>query len=70
MPSIVRKPPRAPAHDSAGCVPATISEAGGVRYLHLGTPWVQGAMRIRKPLWPELEYVQRMLVWMLLRPAT
>ena len=26
--------------------PATISEFDGVRYLHLGTPWVQGAMRI------------------------
>lgn len=50
--------------------PATISEAEGVRYLHLGTPWVQGAMRIRKPLAIELEYVQRMMVWMLLRPSS
>ncbi|MFZ2651296.1 MAG: spermidine synthase [Burkholderiaceae bacterium] len=49
--------------------PATISEAGGVRYLHLGTPWVQGAMRIREPLAIELEYVQRMMVWLLLRPG-
>jgi spermidine synthase len=48
--------------------PATISEADGVRYLHLGTPWVQGAMRINKPAVLELEYVQRMMVWMLLRP--
>ncbi len=48
--------------------PATVSEADGVRYLHLGTPWVQGAMRLRKPLAIELEYVQRMLAWMLLRP--
>jgi spermidine synthase len=48
--------------------PATISEADGVRYLHLGTPWVQGAMRIRKPLALELEYIQRMMAWMLLRP--
>jgi spermidine synthase len=48
--------------------PATVSEADGVRYLHLGTPWVQGAMRIRKPAAIELEYVQRMMVWMLLRP--
>jgi len=47
--------------------PATISESDGVRYLHLGTPWVQGAMRIRKPLAIELEYVQRMMVWLLLR---
>ena len=49
--------------------PATVSESDGVRYLHLGTPWVQGAMRIRKPLAIELEYVQRMMVWMLLRPS-
>lgn len=48
--------------------PATISEFDGVRYLHLGTPWVQGAMRIRKPLAIELAYVQRMMAWMLLRP--
>ncbi len=48
--------------------PATLSEFDGVRYLHLGTPWVQGAMRIRKPQAIELEYVQRMLVWLLLRP--
>jgi spermidine synthase len=47
--------------------PATISEADGVRYLHLGTPWVQGAMRIRKSLSLELEYIQRMMAWMLLR---
>ena len=49
--------------------PATISEADGVRYLHLGTPWVQGAMRIRKPLVLELDYIQRMMAWMLLRPS-
>lgn len=47
--------------------PATISEFEGVRYLHLGTPWVQGAMRARKPLAIELEYVRRMMVWLLLR---
>lgn len=45
---------------------ATLSEFDGVRYLHLGdTPWVQGAMRVRKPQVIELEYVQRMLVWLL-----
>jgi spermidine synthase len=49
--------------------PATISEFDGVRYLHLGTPWVQGAMRIRQSLALELEYIQRMMVWMLLRPS-
>jgi spermidine synthase len=49
--------------------PATISEHDGVRYLHLSTPWVQGAMRIARPQAIELEYVQRMLAWMLWRPA-
>ena len=53
---------------AAGELPeATISESAGVRYLHLGTPWVQGAMRIDDPLAIELEYVRRMMVWMLTR---
>ena len=47
--------------------PATMSEFEGVRYLHLGTPWVQGAMRVRKPHTLELEYIQRMMVWLLFR---
>jgi spermidine synthase len=59
-------PRRAPGAELA---PATISEADGVRYLHLGTPWVQGAMRLRRSLGLELEYIQRMMVWMLLRPT-
>jgi spermidine synthase len=50
-------------------VPATISESDGVRYLHLDSPWIQGAMRIADPKAIELEYVQRMMAWMLLRPA-
>jgi spermidine synthase len=46
---------------------ATISEFEGVRYLHLGqTPWVQGAMRLRKTRVIELEYVRRMMVWLLM----
>jgi spermidine synthase len=43
----------------------TLSEHDGVRYLHLGTPWVQGAMRIARPRAIELEYVQRMLASLL-----
>jgi len=46
---------------------ATISEQRGVRYLHLDTPWIQGAMRIRQPQKLELEYIQRMMAWLLLR---
>lgn len=48
--------------------PVTLSEQDGVRYLHFGTEWVQGAMRIRKPNWPELEYAQQMMAWMLWLP--
>jgi len=48
---------------------ATISEFDGVRYLHLGTDWVQGAMRIRQPRKLELEYIQRMMAWLLWRPS-
>jgi spermidine synthase len=45
--------------------PVTLSEQDGVRYLHFGTEWVQGAMRIRKPDSLELEYAQQMMAWML-----
>jgi len=48
---------------------ATISEQGGVRFLHLDTPWVQGAMLIREPRVIVLEYVQRMMAWMLWRQS-
>jgi len=52
-----------------GWTPATLSEFDGVRYLHLDSIWVQGAMRIRKPQQLELEYVQRMMAWMLWRES-
>lgn len=47
----------------------TLSEADGVRYLHLGSPWVQGAMRVRQPLHVDLVYVQRMLACLLWLPT-
>jgi spermidine synthase len=47
----------------------TLSESRGIRYLHLGTPWIQGAMRISDPFDIELDYVQRMMAWMLFRDA-
>lgn len=46
---------------------ATISESDGVRYLHLDTPWVQGAMSIKRPRVIVLEYVQRMIAGLLWR---
>jgi len=39
-----------------------------VRYLHLGSEWVQGAMRIDAPYALELEYVRRMMAWLLFVP--
>ena len=50
--------------------PVTVSEADGVRYLHLGSIWIQGAMRIRKPQQGELDYVQRMLASLLWLPES
>ncbi|HUR89306.1 MAG TPA: spermidine synthase [Ramlibacter sp.] len=41
------------------------SDHGDVRYLHLGTVWVQGSMDTRKPYDLQLEYVQRMMAWLL-----
>ncbi len=39
----------------------TLSEADGVRYLHFGTEWIQGAMRLARPYALELEYQQLMM---------
>ena len=43
----------------------SVSDDGEVRHLHLGTPWIQGSMRIDEPFALELEYVQRMMAWLL-----
>jgi spermidine synthase len=46
-----------------------ISEERGVRYLHFGSPWVQGAMRIARPWALELEYTREMMMALILRAA-
>ena len=43
----------------------SVSDDGEVRHLHLGTPWIQGSMRVAEPFELELEYVQRMMAWLL-----
>lgn len=43
----------------------SVSDDGEVRYLHLGTPWVQGSMCIKQPFEIDLEYVQRMMGWLM-----
>jgi spermidine synthase len=39
----------------------TLSEEDGMRYLHFGTEWIQGGMRIARPWQLELEYQRQMM---------
>lgn len=48
--------------------PIDISEQGGIRYLHFGSEWIQGAMRMRAPDALELVYTREMMSGLLLRP--
>ncbi len=63
--------PRAPSAARRRIVqaPVTFSEEDGVRYLHFGTEWIQGAMRLRNPHAIELEYAQQMMAWSLFLAA-
>lgn len=45
----------------------TLTEFRGVQFLHFGTDWIQGAMRLKNPFEIVLDYVQQMMVWMLFR---
>ena len=47
--------------------PIEVSEEHGVRYLHFGSSWVQGAMRIARPWSLELSYTREMMAALLLR---
>lgn len=47
--------------------PIDISEEAGVRYLHFGSLWIQGAMRIARPWNLELDYTKEMMASLLLR---
>lgn len=44
-----------------------ISEEAGVRYLHFGSSWIQGAMRIARPYALELDYTRELMTPLLLR---
>ena len=49
----------------------SVSDDGEVRHLHLGTPWIPGSMRVAEPFEIELQYVQRMMAWLLfVEPAS
>ena len=57
-----RRPAPAPSPD----LPEVFfSDHGRVRYLHLESEWVQGSMRLDAPFDIDLEYVQRMMAWLL-----
>jgi len=43
----------------------SFSELDGIRYLHFGSPWVQGAMDIEHPDELVLSYIQDMMAWLL-----
>ena len=43
----------------------SFSELDGIRYLHFGSPWVQGAMDIKRPDRLVLSYVEDMMAWLL-----
>jgi spermidine synthase len=43
----------------------TFSEQDGIRFLHFGSRWVQGAMRLSNPVSLELAYVKDMMAWLL-----
>lgn len=61
MPNTMKKKSSAPRHA------IDISEEDGVRYLHFGSDWVQGAMRVARPWSLELAYTREMMAGLLLR---
>jgi spermidine synthase len=46
-----------------------VSEARGVRTLHFGSVWIQGAMRVARPWSLELEYTREMMLPLILHPS-
>lgn len=53
------------AQPAAPLPEVNFSDYGDVRYLHLGTVWVQGSMLLDAPYDLELEYIQRMMAGLL-----
>jgi spermidine synthase len=55
---------RSPAH-----APVEISERNDIRFLHLGGPAVQSAMRVKDPYALDLEYTRAMMAFLLFQRA-
>ena len=47
----------------------SLSEMDGIRYLHFGSVWIQGAMRLSSPYQLELEYTRELFAGLLFQPA-
>jgi spermidine synthase len=63
---LAKKQARAFVGQAQGDLPAVnFFDYGDMRFLHLGSPAVQGSMRISQPFDIHLEYVQRMMGWLL-----
>jgi spermidine synthase len=70
MPPNRRRAPAARPRTAAPLVSSLeVSEEAGVRYLHFGSHWIQGAMRVRRSHALELEYTRDMMFPLLLEPA-
>ena len=54
--------PKSPSHS------IETSDEAGVRFLHFGSEWVQGGMRIARPWALELEYTRELMLALALRP--
>lgn len=54
---------------SPGHAPVEISERNDIRFLHLGGPAVQSAMRIKEPYALDLEYTRAMMAFLLFQRA-
>ena len=58
-----------PARVAAPSSSIEVSEEAGVRYLHFGSSWIQGAMRLARPTALELEYTRDMMFPLLLESS-
>ncbi|HSV16905.1 MAG TPA: methyltransferase [Casimicrobiaceae bacterium] len=69
-PSTRRPASRARPRAAALLAPSVeVSDEAGVRYLHFGSAWIQGAMRLRRTHALELEYTRDMMFPLLLEPV-
>ncbi len=47
------------------CDEPVVSEQDGIRYLHFDSPWIQGAMDLKRPSRLVLSYTEQMMAWLL-----